>query len=206
MEEHHQEGGHRAGVAARANTLCALRCDLEAARASLATASMRRSISPSTARSTTWCSNASPSARSRSRNYEDGAIRRRLRCSAGRTYRVAVAGTRPEGVRLVSNLGAANPMAPPSDRRDCASAGDSREGRCGDWRRRTRCARSGCTRAGGGRSAVEVRAGRIGQRLSWRGGDAACARRRRRHRHHRPRRRSFAVRGAAHARVWLGAR
>ena len=57
-----------------------------------------------------------------------------------------------------------------------------------------------------GPAAVALRADRVGQRVSRRRGDAAGARQRRRHRHHRPRRRSVAVRRAAHARVRLGAR
>ena len=111
------------------------------------------------------------------------------------------------GVRLVSNFGAANPLA----------AADAIVAIA----RRLRIPVKVAAVTGddvldaldldaptmeGGVAAVALRADRVGQRLSRRRGAAARARERRRHRRHRPRRRSVAVRRAADARVRLGAR
>ena len=77
VEGDHQEGRHRGGmITASDHEPCANRCGWVAARASRAIASTRRSTSPSVVRSTTWCSNAWPSARSRWPSCGDGRIRR----------------------------------------------------------------------------------------------------------------------------------
>ena len=99
----------------------------ESARARVirATASNPRSNSPNTAHSTTSSSNASPSARLRLRSRRAETTRARLRPLARSAHAGRAAAARATRVRIISNMGAANPRRrrarPPRSRASSAS-------------------------------------------------------------------------------------
>ena len=170
----------------------------------------RASNWPSRARSTIWCSSAWPSAPSRWRS------RQRSRIPAAgydplleRAHARRAAGLRRKGVRIITNMGAANPLGrrrgPPA--RSRANSASRARGRRRDRRRR---ADADARRRPAADRSARARPRDLGERIIsanaylGAGADRRGAGRRRGRGDHRPGRRPRDVPGAADPRVRLG--